>query len=165
MLAAAAEAKFETARCQKAVTSANLHFSVYILRITQFTVRQSHSRQMVTPSCSCFKTKPTTSGFKFTICRQQDWQIQNITRTRHNRKWQMLVSMAADALICSTGGFVNASGDSSAEYPGRSSCCLQTLSVFAEPFSELKTRIPSMSAEIDSRNFSDFIYNKAYQCK
>jgi hypothetical protein len=78
----------------------------------------------------------------------------------------MLVSVAADALICATGGFANAD----MLPPPHPTAALEKLPIFAQPFSAVK-KMPSSSVPIiyqyqtDCKFFSDFIYNKACQCK
>jgi hypothetical protein len=114
-------------------------------------------------------------------CRSQDWTVQNAARVRGDKTWQTLVELAADALICATGGFEGmqqrasaAAASAAAHAPApalaasRPFCPVHKLPVFAEPFAVLKkspSSAPSFNVELDSSSLSRFVYNKACKCK
>jgi hypothetical protein len=105
------------------------------------------------------KTNATLSLF---VRRRKDWNIQNAQRIRDCETWKTLVKIAADALICATGGFARES--TAAALP----CPVQKLPVFTVPFATLKkspSSVPSLTVAVDAKNLSDFVYNAACQCK
>ena len=90
----------------------------------------------------------------------------------------MLVTVAADALICATGGFVTTSKThvTAAAAPAAAAaaaashplCPVQKIPVFAETFAALKkiqSTTPSVNVELDTSHLSAFVYNKACMCK
>ena len=112
------------------------------------------------------------------VCRCEDWNTQNASRVGDSRNWNMLVSVAADALICATGGFVTTSKTqvTAAAAPAAAAaaaashplCPVQKVPVFAEPFAALKksqSTTPSVNVELDTSFLSAFVYNKACMCK
>jgi hypothetical protein len=111
--------------------------------------------------------------------RSQDWAVQNAARVRDDKTWQTLVSLAADALICASGGIEGRQQRAAAAAPAaaapahapaasRPSCPVHKLPVFAQPFAVLKkspSSAPSFTVELDASSLSRFVYNKAWKCK
>ena len=138
-------------------------------RLIPSSVRQNRTRKMVKPTRLHYNQIANSRELRqlsFLSYRSQDWQIQNTSCIRDSQKWKMLVSVAADALICATGGFANAD----MLPPPHSTAALEKLPVFAQPFSAVK-KMPSSCVpilyhnETDCSFLSKFMYNKACQCK
>ena len=107
------------------------------------------------PPFAC--TRHTSHHACFTLHRQGPWNVQNF-ETRGTRQWKTLAAVAADALICATGGFPSEVHN------------VQLLPVFAQPFSTLKKMPHTQGAaqlfkEDDADNLSAFLYETACQCK
>jgi hypothetical protein len=105
---------------------------------------------------------PHNTQLSLFVRRRKDWNTQNASRIRNCDTWKTLVKIAADALICATGGFARESTTAALPYP------LQKLPIFTVPFATLKkspSSVPSLTVEVDAKNLSDFVYNAACQCK